>query len=122
MLIKLITLSPYIIEKRNLIVCPLPHDQSFMEIFYQGWCVVQQVISADAKLPKEVALPRPPERQVAKYLVDRRDFTVVEVLAALLPLSQPELLETKEQNAEITLRREAESITGSILAPCAKTE
>ncbi len=28
-------------DARNLIVCPLPHDQSFMEVFYQGWGVVQ---------------------------------------------------------------------------------
>ena len=109
-------------DKRNLVVCPLPHDRSFMEVFYQGWGVVQQVIAADAEFPKEVALPRPPERQVAKYLVDRREFPVVEVLEALSPLSQPELLETKEQDAEVSLRRAEESITGSVIAPMAKTQ
>ena len=59
---------------RNLIVCPLPHDGAFMEIFYQGWGVVQQVISADGQMPREVALPRPAERRVAGSLVDRREF------------------------------------------------
>lgn len=109
-------------EIRNLIVCPLPHDRSFMEVFYQSWGIVQQFISADAQLPKEVALPRPPERQVAKYLVDRREFAVVDVLEALAPLAQPELLETTEQTPEVVLRREVESIMGSIIAPMAKTQ
>jgi len=108
-------------ERRNLIVCPLPHDGAFMEVFYQGWGIVRQFIAADANLPGEVALPRPPERQVAKYLVDRREFPVVDVLEALLPLAQPELLETEEQDAAITLRRADGSITGSVIAPMART-
>ena len=108
-------------EQRNLVVCPLPHDQAFMEVFYQAWGVVQQVIAADARMPGEVALPRPAERQVARYLVDRRDFPVVEVLEALAPLAQPELLETQEQKLEVVLRRAGESVTGSVLAPMAKT-
>ena len=106
-------------DKRNLIVCPLPHDQSFMEMFYQSWGIVQQFIAADAQLPKEVFLPRPPERQVAKYLFDRREFPVVEVIDALLPLAQPELLKTTEQTPEVVFRREGQSITGSIIAPMA---
>lgn len=109
-------------EKRNLIVCPLPHDHAFMEVFYQGWGVVQQLIAADAQLPREVALPRLPERQVAKYLVDRREFPVVDVLEALSPLAQPDLLETNEQEADISLRRAKQSITGSVIAPMAKTQ
>ena len=52
-------------ETRNLVICPLPHDQAFMEVFYQGWGVVQQFIAADATVPREVNLPRQAERQVA---------------------------------------------------------
>ena len=107
-------------EGRNLVVCPLPHDGSFMEVFYQAWGVVQQLIAADACMPKEVALPRLPERQLAKSLVERRDFPVVEILEALGPLSQPELLETSKQDANITLRRPGQGTTGSVIAPIAK--
>ena len=106
-------------ENRNLVICPLPHDQSFMEVFYQAWGIVQQFIAADAKLPKEVALPRPPERQVVKHLFDRREFSVLDVIDALGPLAQPYLLETKEQNSDVILRRTQSSITGSVIAPMA---
>ncbi|MCZ6652109.1 MAG: hypothetical protein O7D91_03685 [Planctomycetota bacterium] len=107
-------------EQRNLIVCPIPHDQAFMETFYQGWCVVQQFIAADAKVPKEAALPRAPERQVARYLADRREFPVKDVIEALAPLSQPELLRTDVRNANVVDRRDAESITGALEAPMAR--
>jgi hypothetical protein len=108
-------------EQRNLIICPLPHDQDFMEVFYQGWQVVQQFIKADARVPREVALPRAPERQVARYLEDRRDFNVLDVIDALGPLSQPELLETAMQQAEAVERRDVESDTQTLVAPIART-
>jgi len=44
-------------EGKNLVLCPLPYDASFMEAFYRGWGIVQQFIAADAQLPREVALP-----------------------------------------------------------------
>ncbi len=72
-------------EQRNLVICPIPHDQAFMETFYQGWSVVKQFIEADAKVPKEVALPRAPERQVARYLEDRREIPEKDVNEALTP-------------------------------------
>jgi len=109
-------------DSRNLIICPLPHDGAFMEVFYQGWVVVQQFIKADAHLPKEVYLPRQAERQVARYLEDRREFPVLDVVDALHPLSQPGLLETQEQSAELVSRREkAVTIgTGAVVAPIAR--
>lgn len=105
-------------EMRNLVVCPVPHDQAFMETFYLGWQVAQQFIAADAKVPREVALPRPQERQVASYLADRREFEVLEVIKALGPLAQPELLETQERGAEVVDRRpDAESDMRTLEAP-----
>ncbi len=111
-------------EGKNLVVCPLPHDGSFMEVFYQGWGVVQQFIDADAYLPKEVALPRQADRQVARYLADRREFLVTEVIDALGPLSQPELLQTESQDASLISRRETEQAveTGAVIAPIARRE
>ncbi len=83
-------------ERKNLIICPLPYDQSFMEIFFSAWGIVQQVIFADAQLPKDVALPIPSHRQVAREIVSRREFPVLDVVEALKPIAQPELLDTEQ--------------------------
>ena len=62
-------------EQKNLVVCPLPHDGAFMEIFYEGWGVVQQVLAADVQMPSEAALPRPAERYVPRLSsIDARIF------------------------------------------------
>ena len=110
--------------QKNLIICPLPHDGSFMEVFYQGWGVIQQFIAADAQVPREVFLPRQTDRQVAHYLADRREFPILDVIEALLPLSQPELLRTQEQDAILVNRREAqyEIETGAVVAPMARNQ
>lgn len=106
-------------EQRNLIVVPLPYDGSFMEVFYQGWQIVQQFIHADAQVPREVNLPRPSDRQVCRFLEERRDFPIVDVLEALMPLAQPELLATQEVNVDISLRRGDDSDTSLLIAPVA---
>jgi hypothetical protein len=103
-------------EIKNLIVCPLPYDRSFMQVFYQAWEVVVQFLAADARVPREAYLPRPPSRQVARFLEDRREFAVLHIIDALEPLSQPHLLRTQETAAEITERRTARTDT-SLLAP-----
>jgi hypothetical protein len=66
-----------------------------------------------------VALSRPPARTVARYLADRREFPVVEVIEALAPLSQPELLVTEPSSADIILSggRSQTVETSSVLAP-----
>ena len=110
------------IEQRNrLIVCPLPHGGSFMEIFYRAWGVVQQFIAADARLPAPVALPGPEERQVARYLAERREFAVIDVVEILLPLAQPELLATDARIPDFRFRREADTVAKTVLAPVCLT-
>ena len=42
-------------ERRSLVVCPLHHDADFMQVFYEGWRIVQAFLDADAKIPKEAA-------------------------------------------------------------------
>ena len=107
---------PYKDDQRNLVVCPLAHDGNFMELFYEGWDVVMQFLYADARLPKESALPRPAKRHVARLLEERREFPVVDVLEALMPLAQPELLKTVERDADLVVRRTGDAPT-TILAP-----
>jgi len=108
-------------ESKNLVVCPLPYDRSFMQAFYQAWEVVVQFLSADAKVPAEAYLPRPPSRQVARYLADRREFPVIEVIKALEPLAQPHLLQTKKKLIELveTAKKSTET-TSAVLAPIPK--
>jgi hypothetical protein len=89
-------------DARNLIICPIPHDYAFMQVFYEGWVVARQFLHADAQMPAEAFLPRPPERQVARYLEDRRDYPVVDVVAALGPLAQPELLHSAQREGLVT--------------------
>lgn len=107
-------------DARNLVICPLPHDGAFMEVFYQGWGVVQQFMAADANLPSQAKLPRQAERQVARYLADRREFAVLEVLDALGPLSQPELLQTQKHEAALISQKAHVSLeTEAVVAPIA---
>lgn len=109
--------------QRNLVVCPLPYDGSFVETFYMAWEVVTTFLAADAQVPKEVALPRPAARTVARYLSDRREFPVLDVVEALVPLSQPELLETETNAAGLILTGGMSSKvdTSAVLAPAPRS-
>jgi len=93
----------------------VPYDGSFMELFYTGWRIVQQFIAADAYLPKPVALPSPADRQVAKELEMRRDFPVVEVIAALEAQAQPDLLAAEEKTVGTETKREGEPLLNDIV-------
>jgi hypothetical protein len=42
-----------------------------VETFYKAWEVVTQFLAADARVPKGVALTRPPARTAARHLADR---------------------------------------------------
>lgn len=107
-------------ESKNLVVCPLPYDASFMEVFYNAWGIIQQFLQADAFVPKEVALPIPSHRHVAKLLEQRREFPVVDIVEALAPLSQPELLENRIDTAGIIIERTSSSITDTIISPISR--
>jgi len=106
-------------DRKNLIVCPLPYDGSFMEAFYYSWNIVQQFLAADARLPKEVSLPNGAHRQIARWLEERRNFPVLEVVDAMRPVAQPHLLETNEKEVNYFDRSESKSTTGSIITPIA---
>lgn len=104
-------------QNKNLIVCPMPYDGSFMQFFYGAWCIVMQLIDADMQLPKEVNLPNPLDRQVAMQLVQRREHTVVDAINALLPLAQPHLLHNNTSYADVQTNQFDISITDSIISP-----
>ena len=101
---------------KNLVVCPLPYDGKFMELFYHAWGIVQQFIAADAQVPREVALPTPAHRMVAQLLADRRQFAVLDVVDALRPLAQPELLRTDGEDRPRELSGN-EPVVDTVIAP-----
>lgn len=107
-------------ERKNIMVCPIPYDGSFMELFYTAWGIIQQFIAADAQMPREVDLPIPADRQVVRELVSRREFPVVDVVEALEPLSQPDLTEQDQQGVSLSIAKEGESqLNNAIIAPVA---
>lgn len=106
-------------DAKNLIVCPLPYDGSFMEAFYNAWNLIQQFFAADAKVPREVALPNTAHRQVARWLEERRNYPVLEVVDVMRAISQPELLTTDETDAPVISKSTEKSNTDSIISPIA---
>jgi hypothetical protein len=109
--------APYRDDRKNLVVCPLLHDGNFMQVFYEGWQIVQAFLAADAKVPTEAALPRPPMRQVASMLADRREYPVTAVLDGLAALAQPELLKTQEETADVVVTRGSQIEVQTVIVP-----
>lgn len=82
----------YTDEQKRLVVCPLPHDYSFMQKFHEGLRIVQTLVAKDFREPTAAELPNPIHREVARIYAERRDFAIPEVLAATNAFAQPELL------------------------------
>ncbi|MGP9760681.1 hypothetical protein [Corynebacterium sp. AOP12-C2-36] len=101
-------------EAKNLIVCPIPYDPSFMLVFYEGMRIVQSLVRNDFNMPKDVELPAPSHRETARVYVERREYSVEDVLEATSPYAQPHLLETKPEDVmteTIDLTRQADTET-----------
>jgi hypothetical protein len=103
-------------DSKNLVICPLQHDQDFMQTFYESFRIVQAFLEADANVPKEVLLPRPAYREVARILAERRDFPVVDVIEALEVFAQPELLMTDDKRVGAQVLR-GHANTEMLIAP-----
>jgi hypothetical protein len=81
-------------EQRNLVLCPMPHDDSFMQIFYEGWRIVQALCERDFNMPREIDIPNPTHREVARVFVERRDFPVADVIKATRKFAKPDFVVT----------------------------
>jgi hypothetical protein len=106
-------------ESGNLVICPLQHDEDFMQAFYEGWRIVQAFIQADARIPREVALPRPVDREVTRILQERREFPVIDVVEVLAAFGQPELLVTDDKQVGIQDLK-GQTATDMLVAPLSR--
>lgn len=105
-------------EQKNLIICPIPHDFSFMQTFHEGMRIVQTLVARDFNMPTDPELPNPMHREVARVYVERREFNVGEVLDAVGIFAQPGLLEASEEQVD-SVRFETASApeTSTMLSP-----
>lgn len=104
--------------QKNLIVCPMPHDASFMQVFYEGWRIVQALCESHFSTPKPVDLPNPLHREVARMYVERRAFPVLDVLEATGKFAQPELLVTSDETvASVAFQSVAAPGTRTVVSP-----
>lgn len=81
-------------DHRDLVICPVPHDESYMQTFYETWRIAQALMQSDFNMPREVLLPTSIDREVARIFVERRQFGIRDVLEATEAFAQPYLLET----------------------------
>ena len=79
-------------EQLNLIRLPLPYDGQFMEIFYKSFFLARAFLKADARVPRPVELPDAEDRLICQELENRRTFSVVEVIPAIVEMSQRNLI------------------------------
>jgi hypothetical protein len=113
----------YLDEGKSLVICPMPHDGSFMQVFYEGWRIVQALCETDFRAPKEVDLPNPEHREVARIYIERRDHPVGEVLRAVEKFGQPELLETQDETVDsVGFYRGNEPDTATVVSPFARMD
>lgn len=108
--------SPSLDAGRNLVLCPVPYERGFMELFYQCFVLVKKFLGADARVPKPVDLPGSPDRQVARWLEERREFPVLDVIASFESLAQPNLLVSSSVGDPYAV-----GTTTSAIAPVART-
>ena len=61
-------------DHKNLVICPMPHDGSFMQVFYEGWRIVQALCERDFNMPREIDIPNPTHRKVDESLLSAVTF------------------------------------------------
>lgn len=107
-------------DGKNLVICPVPHDGSYMQVFYETWRIAKALMQNDFRMPAEVLLPRPEDREVARIFVERRTYTISDVLDAVTTFAQPHLLETNAIEVDQdSIRSGTEPETSVLVVPAA---
>jgi hypothetical protein len=102
-------------DSKNLVICPMPYNRSFIEIFYEGWNIIKAFINAKGKMPKDNIMPNGLHKIVCKELVARNRFTVLEVIEALEVLKQPKLISAEEIIVQVESKNDIK--LNKIIAP-----
>jgi hypothetical protein len=109
-------------EQNNTVLCPIPHDGSFMRIFHDGWKIVQTLCARDFEMPNDAEIPNPLHREVARIFVERREFPIIEVVEATQKFAQQELLSIRTEIVpHAPFRTTATATTSTIITPIAST-
>jgi hypothetical protein len=109
-------------EQKNIVICPIPRDGSFMRIFYDGWKIVQALCAMNFEIPVSDDIPNPLHREVARIYAERREFPIMEVVEATRKFAQPELLTTSTETvSNVQFETTAVSATSTIITPIAST-
>jgi hypothetical protein len=109
-------------EQRNLVLCPVPHDGSFVRIFHEGWRIVQGLCARNFEMPGKADIPNPAHREVARIFVERREFPIPDVIDAIRKFAQPELLTSSvEIVSNVPFETLAAPATSTIITPIART-
>jgi len=109
-------------EQKNLVICPLPHDGSFIQIFHEGWRIVQAMCASNFEMPSPSDIPGPLQREVARIFVERREFPIVDVIDAIRKFAQPELLTSStEVVSNVPFGTTAAPATSTMITPIART-
>lgn len=80
----------------NLIRLPLPYDGGFSELYYKSFFLVRAFLRADAQVPTRAQLPDAEDRFITDELRKRREFGLLEVVAAIRDMAQASLLVTRQ--------------------------
>lgn len=83
---------PYVDERTNLIMCPLPYDGGFMEQFAASFSVIKAFLKNDARTPPPATVPYAHDRYFCDMLAERRNFPVLDVIEGLSHMAQPGLV------------------------------
>jgi hypothetical protein len=108
-------------EQKNIVICPIPRDGSFMHIFYEGWKIVQALCARNFEIPASSDILNPLHREVARVYAERREFPILEVVEATRKFSQPELLTTSTETvSNVRFGTTAISATSIVITPVAR--
>lgn len=89
-----------------------------MQTFHEGMRIVQTLVARDFNMPTDAELPNPMHREVARIYVERREFSVRDVLEAVALFAQPELLDASaEQVASVDFGSASSPDTSTMLGP-----
>jgi hypothetical protein len=108
-------------EQKNVVVCPVPHDGSFMRIFHDGWHIVQALCARNFEIAG-IDIPNPLHREVARIYAERREFPILDVVEATRKFAQPELLTTStEIVTNVQFETTVVPATSMMITPIART-